>query len=70
MSSIVTISGITGGVPPYNYYVCDENGNNCSFLGTASSAYTLNTFYSTAETLLIKVVDSNYCEFFSVVSCP
>lgn len=61
---------MTGGFPPYNFYVCDEYGNNCSLLGTSATTYNLNPFYSTAETLLIKVVDSNLCEFFTIVSCP
>lgn len=70
MASIINISNLTGGVPPYNFYVCDENGNNCSFLGTSATTYTLNSFYSSAETLLIKVIDSNYCQYFTVISCP
>lgn len=70
MPSILNISGMTGGVPPYNFYVCDEYGNNCLLLGTTATAYTLNTFYSTAQTLLVKVIDSNLCEFFTLISCP
>jgi len=70
MPSQLTISGITGGAPPYNFYVCDENGNNCSFLGTSATTYTLNSFYSGAQTLFIKVIDSNLCEFFTLISCP
>jgi len=70
MASVLNISNISGGTPPYSFYVCDENGNNCSLLGTTASAYTLNAFYSTANTLLIKVIDSNSCQFFTLISCP
>lgn len=69
MSSVLTITGITSGVPPYNFYVCDENGNNCLFLGNTTNSYTLNSFFSTAKTLIVKVIDSNLCEFFTIVSC-
>lgn len=69
MSSQLTISNLSGGTPPYTFYVCDENGNNCSILGSSVGVYTLNAFYSTANLLLIKVVDSNLCEYFTLVPC-
>jgi len=70
MSQVITISGITGGVPPLTFYICDEYGNNCSVLATTGGTYTASTFYSTATTLLIKVIDSNGCETFKLISCP
>lgn len=70
MPSVINISNISGGTPPYSFYVCDENGNNCSLLGTSATTYTLNSFYSSAETLLIKVLDSNSCQYFTLISCP
>jgi len=70
MSTSLNISGITGGVPPYTFYVCDEYGNNCSVLGTTGGTYVLNSFYSTANTLMIKVIDSVSCEFFTLITCP
>jgi hypothetical protein len=70
MSQILTISGITGGVPPLTFYICDENGNNCSYLGSTGGTYTASTFYSTATSFLIKVVDSNGCLSFKTISCP
>lgn len=69
MSSNVTISTFTGGTPPINIYVCDEYGNNCSLIGTTSGTYTLNSFYSTATTLMIKTIDSLGCEYFELVNC-
>ncbi len=70
MPTQLYITGLTGGVPPYTFYVCDEYGNNCSILGASGGTYVLNTFYSSANTLMIKVVDSTNCEFFTVISCP
>lgn len=64
------ISGETGGTPPYSFYVCDENMNNCFLLGASGGTYTLNQFFSTAQTLLIKVVDSTGCFTFKLVYCP
>lgn len=70
MSQVITISGVTGGVPPLSFFVCDENGNNCTYLGNSGNTYTASTFYSTATTLMIKVVDSLGCMFFKIISCP
>lgn len=70
MPQIISISGITGGVPPLSFYICDENGNNCSYLSNSGGTYTASTFYQTATTLMIKVIDSNGCEFFKIIDCP
>jgi hypothetical protein len=55
MSQILTISGITGGVPPLTFFICDENGNNCSYLGNSGGTYTASTFYTTATSLSIQM---------------
>ena len=70
MAHQLIISGETGGTPPYSFYVCDENMNNCFLLGPSGGTYTLNSFFSTAQTLLIKVVGSTGCMFFKLVYCP
>lgn len=69
-TQVFTISGITGGVPPLTFFLCDENGNNCSYLGNSGGTYTASTFYSTATNFLVKVVDSNNCTTFKTISCP
>ena len=68
-TQIFTISGITGGVPPLTFFLCDQNGNNCSYLGTTGGTYTASTFYSTATSFLVKVVDSNGCSTFKTIDC-
>jgi hypothetical protein len=70
MSQVFTISGVTGGVLPLSFFICDENGNNCSYLGNSGGTYTASTYYTTASSFLIKVVDSTGCSFFKTVSCP
>jgi hypothetical protein len=69
MSSQLIISGQTGGTPPYQFYVCDEFMNNCFLLGQTGGTFTLNTFFSSANVLLIKVVDSTGCINFKYVYC-
>jgi hypothetical protein len=69
-SQIFTITGITGGAPPFSFFICDQNGDNCSYIGDTSGTYTASTFYSTATNFLIKVVDSNDCMLFKTISCP
>jgi len=70
MSQVITISGVTGGVPPLSFYLCDENGNNCSYIGSSGGVYTASTFYETATRLMIQVVDSDGCLFFKLIECP
>ena len=70
MSQIFTISGVTGGVPPLSFYICDENANNCTFLGNSGGVYTASTFYSTASSFIIQVIDSLGCLYFTSISCP
>jgi len=65
----VDITGLTGGTTPVSYYVCDENGNNCSLLGTSLTVYVLSSFYSSANNLIIKAVDNNGCETFYEINC-
>jgi|LakMenE01Jun11ns_1017448.scaffolds.fasta_scaffold9959511_8 hypothetical protein len=70
MAYDVTISGITGGTPPYTLYVCDEYGNNCQLLGSTGGTFVLSSLFQTADTLMFKIVDSTLCEYFEIVSCP
>lgn len=65
----INITGISGGTAPISFYVCDQNANNCEFLGYAVGTYVLPTFYQDAETLVIKAVDNNGCIFLRVISC-
>jgi len=67
--SVITISGTTGGTPPLSVYLCDEYGNNCYLTSTTGGTYTLNSFYSSANTLMVKTIDSTGCEYFELVSC-
>jgi len=70
MGSYLIITGETGGTPPYTFYICDENGNNCQNIGSSGGTFTLSALFQTAEILMVKVIDSTNCEFFQLVSCP
>ena len=70
MPEIIHISGVTGGVPPLSFYICDENGNNCAYLGSSGGTFNVPTYYIGATTFMIKVVDSLECTYFTIVSCP
>jgi hypothetical protein len=69
MASQLIISGETGGTTPYSFYVCDEYMNTCFLLGPTGGTYSLNSFFSTAQTLIIKLVDSTGCFTFKYVYC-
>jgi hypothetical protein len=65
----IDITGVSGGTAPINYYVCDQNGNNCTFLGTTIGTYVLPIFYQNATTLLIQSIDSGGCYNFKLYTC-
>jgi len=66
----VIISGQTGGTPPYTFYICDEYGNNCQNVRTTGGTITLNPFFQTGYSLMVKTIDSAGCEFFEIINCP
>lgn len=69
MLNQITISGQTGGTPPYTFYICDEYGNNCQNIGSTGGTITVSPFFQTANSVLIKTIDSVGCEFFTISNC-
>jgi hypothetical protein len=69
MASGLVISGETGGNPPYQFFICDENGNNCSFLGNTTGVYVLPVFYQNATILIVQAIDANNCLLFQYIDC-
>ncbi len=70
MAYNITITGSTGGTPPYSFYVCTVNGDYCQFLGTSINVpYVLSPLYQTANILYIKSIDSLGCEYFEIYNC-
>jgi hypothetical protein len=73
MAARLTIQSITG-TSPYDFYVCDIYENNCSLLGSISTAspdqtFTLPTLFNYAPQIMIKMVDANDCEIKKIISC-
>lgn len=69
MAYSINITTTSGGTPPISYYACDEYGNNCSFLGNTIGVYVLPTLLQTANTIMVKSIDSTGCVFFKIISC-
>ena len=73
MSARLTIQSITG-ASPYDFYVCDIYENNCSFLGSVSTAspdqiFTLPALFNLAPQIMIKMIDANSCEIKKILTC-
>jgi hypothetical protein len=70
--SQITVNTISG-VPPYTIYVCDILQKNCIFAtsGVTSVPTTINipNEFEGYVTILVKIVDSNNCQFISTISC-
>lgn len=62
------IIGPIGGTPPYIFYICDENGNNCEETQIIDDSITLSPFFQTANTLMFKTIDSFGCEFDTIIN--
>lgn len=65
----IDITSMSGGAAPVSYFICDENGNNCSFLGNTTGVYILPAFYQAATTLIVQAIDANSCLLFQVIVC-
>jgi hypothetical protein len=65
----IDITSMSGGSAPVSYFICDENGNNCSFLGNTTGVYILPAFYQPATTLIVQAIDGNSCLLFQVIVC-
>jgi hypothetical protein len=71
MASQITITGITG-TPPYNVYVCDTLGTNCTFVGifvTPPQTIVLPSLFDYAPAVLIKIIDDNVCIMEEIKTC-
>jgi len=72
MASKITINSISGATAPYTLYVCDGHGNNSTFLTTDASPtgdFTLSPFFNGAPSVMLKIIDSNNCEYFEILPC-
>lgn len=72
--AFIQISSVSG-TPPYQFYVSDVFGNNKTYLGNFSGAippaqyFNLPTIFSTAENVMLTIVDGSGCEKFEILSC-
>lgn len=70
----IQISNING-TPPFQIYLCDFAGNNCSLAQTEyDPVYWPVTVYlplslTGSTTLFCKVIDGNSCETTQILSC-
>ena len=68
----ITLTGITG-TPPYVISICDITKTNCYNVFTGNPTLPLflevPSQLSTANQVLINIVDSQNCEYFQLISC-
>jgi hypothetical protein len=69
MAYSIDISNIVGGTAPITFYACDENGNNCTLLGTSPGVYILPTLLQSATTFMVKSIDNTGCIYFKLITC-
>lgn len=70
----IEITGITG-TPPYDIYVCDFTLTYCVLVGSGVTVppdfiYNLVFPLDSVTSFIIKIIDSNSCEYFQVYTCP
>lgn len=74
MSSQITISGFTG-TQPVNVFVCDITNSYCYLVTGSTVIPSVYTFFippplDVVDSILLKIIDSNGCEKFVLLSCP
>ena len=74
MSHQVSISGVTG-TPPYSISVCDTTLVYCYLITGSTTIPPTFTFdipspLDVAESVIVKVTDSNGCQIFYKLNCP
>jgi surface protein len=70
----IEITGATG-TGPYDVYVCDSTLTYCASAGVGINIppnflYTLVYPLDSVSSVIVKLIDSNGCEFFQLYSCP
>ena len=71
----ITISSITGLIPPFSAYCCNVYGNQCVLITTIPSTatfpltITLPPQFNGAPAVGIKIIDSTGCELFGIINC-
>lgn len=70
----IEITGATG-TGPYDIYVCDSTLTYCVLVGTGINfppnfLYTLVYPLDVVSSVIIKLIDSNGCEFLQLYNCP
>lgn len=71
MASYINITNISG-TSPFDVYICAPTGNNCIYVTGITSAPVIievPTFYETAESVLVKIIDSENCIDLSIEPC-
>ncbi len=75
MATSIQITSVTG-TSPYNVYVCDFFGMNCTLVGTIVGTvppiytFSLPAIFDYAPAVMVKVIDFNNCETFYTDTCP
>ena len=68
----ITISSITGLIPPFSAYCCDFYGNQCSYVGSGTTVpitFTLPPQFVSAPSVNITLIDSIGCQKVETVIC-
>jgi len=73
--SLVQINNITG-TTPIDVYIADINGNNQTYIDTISSPVpppvyiiSIPTLFSTAQQVMVTMIDANNCQTFHILYC-
>ncbi len=70
----IQVTGVTG-TPPYDVYVCDYTLAYCTLAGSGVNipptfTYTLVYPLDSVSSAIIKLIDSNGCEYIQLYTCP
>jgi len=71
---LIEITGTTGGLSPYDVFLCNTGGTNCFFISgntniPPSIFIDTENYFPSEETLLLRFIDTNGCIFEEIQNC-
>lgn len=72
---IIKITGDTGGVEPYDIYLCDPTNTGCFYISgltyiPATVEINTDNYFPNEKLLFLKVIDVNGCIYTKSIDCP
>lgn len=71
---IIQITGDTGGVEPYDIFLCDPSNTSCFYVSgltniPATVEFNTNNYFPNETILYVRIIDLNGCVYTKEINC-